>query len=233
MKQLLIILMFLTFYQFSFSQDGSWFNIGAGMPVFFPRNFSKSGGYLDFGDKPRYFFAELPSVLKLSRSKKLTLTPGVSYIRLSEYNLSGALGGHSSRSLNHEAWSGYAKFVYTPGINDLKFISFYYAIVGGYYFKSETSGSSHSELYFQQPKIVTNTSINSKGHLFFGKYYTGFIIGIKSHNMDRHFFKPHIEFTVYPKFVNVFDSFTSIESQSPSKGMVIVSASVGFGKSKK
>ncbi len=234
MKRIIIVLLFVSTFTISKSQNHSAISLGGGYPFFFQSNFNKeSGGTHSISNKKINAFIEKPGLFKLN-SESLYITPGVGYFLFNENGSGGGLGGGNSKTLKHQAVSLYGKFIYEWNFKSVKSTNLYLGFVSGLYLYSNTTGTKSWWQMYQNNNRSGTTEVDRSGNHFFNSAYMGFIFGIKPlGNNSSSLFVPTVELSFMPNYAVIYDDHIVEDEQKLTKSMLMLSLSIGFNPKRK
>ncbi len=221
-KKVSTLSLILSFSTLLFAQNPV-FNIAAGMPVAFDRNYAKEG----YGDhsltRERVnLFAEIP--LNIGTTGNILILPGVSYFLFNEtQESSGALGGGYWKKLTHNAISIQSRCIYQFFNEERSIGNWYIGGIFGVYLWSHTTGNS-SWWRYQPPGQISGEEIfNESGKGFFHSVYVGATSGYRFKTTSESKLHASLEGSFYPLFVTVDDE---------KRSMAMITVVLGFGQKK-
>lgn len=229
MKRIFAILLFIFLPVCIFAQETPLFNIGAGMPIFFNRNFdAHSGGTHFISFKRGNLFVEYPGLFYFTKNRIFNVTPGITYFTFNEYESGGGNGGGSSKKYKHQAVGPYIKLVFERHSNSLKH-KWYLGFVTGTYFYTNTTGNESWWTLQQDGQISGLKNVSRSGKSFFNSFYYGYYAGFRPIIKLLPILEPAIEFYFLPDYATIIDSYLPFEEQKSGKSMALVSLVLGFG----
>lgn len=229
MKHFYLIILFIFLPVLIFAQETPIINIGAGMPIFFNRNFdAHSGGthYMSF--KRGNLFVEYPGLFHFTKNRIFNVTPGITYFTFNEYESGGGNGGGGSKKYKHQAVGPYVKLIFENPSNSQK-NNWYLGFVAGSYLYSRTTGNESWWALQQEGQVSGSKNVEGSGKSFFNSFYYGYFAGFRPFLKLTPILEPALEFYFLPNYANIKDSYLPPEEQKPGKSMAIVSLVLGFG----
>ena len=217
-----------------FTREEKAINIGNGMPFFLRTTTGYSDAAHTFSFPSINLFIEKPNLVKLTKDKTLSVTPGLSFFQFNEYEGEGsALGGGSHTNLRRSSISTYAKILYRRSYDRDKTLKWYFGVISGVHLYTKSKGERHW-WQMQYPGVNSGTVIiNENAKPFFSPVYMGFIAGfpLKVFN-DDFFLKPVLEFSFLPNFSTIYDLNVSYSHPTGTTSMGNISIIVGIGNKK-
>jgi hypothetical protein len=233
MKIFLSIFLFILFAINGVSQEKPIFNFGVGIPFLYEKgNYSYSGGEIYFGSDRINLFVETPALIGFKRNPDFYISPGFSFLSLSESESGGALGGSGGKNYKRSALSIYTKFLYEPEIKFIKQNVWNFGLITGYYLYTKAKGTYNWGYMGGQQWYYGSEEIDSDSKPFFKSFYFGFNTCFQLNFEKAKFLKPAIEFSFYPEYANIFDSYSGDSGKDISHNMFMGSIILGLGSKK-
>ncbi len=224
MKCTILFILFIFGSATVFSQEKPTFTIGGGFPFFFTQNFdANSGGSHSMTYKRGSLFVEKPGLIEFSATPSISVTPGFAFFVFNENENGGGNGGGSSLELKHQAIGVYSKIIYENEHLKEDKDKWYFGLTAGYYLYSKTTGED-SWWLLQSHYSYGSETIDTSGKKFFNSFYFGVLGGLRLPvKAASPTVKPVIEFSFYPRYANIPDSYISEDEQKTGKSMMMLS----------
>lgn len=234
MKTFTSILLFILLPIIGVSQEKPIFNFGVGYPFLnHKENYSYSGGAVYLKSNRINLFIEKPALIGLKRNPDFYITPGFSFLTLSETESGGALGGSGSKDYRRSALSIYSKLLYEPKFKFIKNNAWNFGVITGYYLYTSAKGTYNWGYMGGQQWYYGSEVIDSNSKPFFKSFYYGLNTSFQINFEKVKSIKPAIEFVFYPEFVNIADSYSGeTEKKDISHNMFMCSIILGLGSKK-
>lgn len=235
MKHFTILALFTIFSLFAYSQEKPSINVGIGYPSFFQTNFDESsGGYHSINSGRIHVFTEIQQLIRFKNNPAFSVTPGIGYFLFNESESGGGLGGGSSTTLKHNAFSLYAKLNYSITKNNEKPFCWYAGVLTGFYFYSKTTGERNWWMYQQGGGRSGTEEIDKSGKAFYNTFYNGIYAGFKIKTGINNRIQPAFEFSFLPSYANITYIYLSEENKNEplAKSVIMGSVILGFGTKK-
>jgi hypothetical protein len=138
MKTFTSILLFILLPIIGVSQEKPIFNFGVGYPFLnHKENYSYSGGAVYLKSNRINLFIEKPALIGFKRNPDFYITPGFSFLTLSETESGGALGGSGSKDYKRSALSIYSKLLYEPKFKFIKNNTWNFGVITGTFIQTQ------------------------------------------------------------------------------------------------
>ena len=208
-------------------------NIGIGYPFFNQNeNYSYSGGEVYLKRERINLFIETPALISFKRNPDFYISPGISFLSIREIEGSGALGGNGGKDYKRSALSIYTKFLYQPEIPFLNHQNWNFGLITGRYLFTRSKGHHEWWYYGGENQYYGYEIIDTDSKAFFKSFYFGFITCFQVNFEKAKTIKPAIEFSFYPDFVNIYDSYSGDSGKNISHNLFMGSIIIGFGSKK-
>lgn len=233
MKTFASIFLFVLIPIVGSSQEKPILNFGVGYPFFGQKgNYSYSGGEIYFGSDRINLFIETPALIGFKRNPDFYISPGFSFLTLSESQSGGALGGSGGKNYKRSALSIYTKLLYAPKLKFIKQNVWNFGVITGYYLYTSATGTHNWGYMGGQQWYYGSEEIDTDSKSFFKSFYFGFNTCFQLNFEKVKFLKPAIEFAIYPDFANISDSYSGDSDKDISHNMFMGSIFLGLGSKK-